>query len=231
MNESLHSHLLTKTMETEERMELPWNAWIAAKSRRESVAQQPASTLAPMPENQQLHVPASPNARRRSFQQWLNEKDMEQLRQMHEQSQIEERNDAERTGRQEKGKSFEEWLEDKHRESQREKEKLKEKEEVEKSEVEKKMRRRRMSQQKYQSWLQEKELKALEEEEKLLGEAKDKLEKMKVKWEEEDEMKKKTPMAMGKLPVGRTKSCPTSNPEEGRKISRQRFSSLQVTSK
>jgi hypothetical protein len=150
---------------------------------------------------------------------------------MHEQSQIEERDDAERTGRQVRGKSFEEWLEDKHIESQREREKLKEKEEAQKTEVEKKQRRRRMSQQKYQSWLQEKELKALEEEEKLLGEAKQKSEKMKVKWEEEDEMKKNVPMAAGKLPVGRTRSCPTSNPAESRKISRQRFSSLQVTSK
>lgn len=202
-------------METEERQELPWNAWIAAKKQE---------GLAPMPEENQLKPPQSPGqARRRSFVQWLTDKDIDALRKQHASSQIDEQEEAGATGK--KGKSFEEWLEDKHMESKREKEREREKDEAMRSEAENKMRRRRMSQQKYQSWLQAKELKALEAEEKLLGEAQYKLEKMKVKWEEEDEMKKGVSKG-GKVNVGRTNSCPAT--QNSNKISRQRFHSLQT---
>lgn len=198
-------------MDTGERIELPWNAWIAARKQ---------DNLAPTPQERQVNAPQSPGQnRRRSFVQWLNDKDLDVLRKQHAESQLNVVFENEEMGGK-RGKSFEEWLEDKHTESKKDKDKEKEKEEAQKSEEESKLRRRKMSHQKYQSWLQAKELRALEAEEKLLGEAKNKFEKMKLQWEEEDELRKKTDQ---KVSVSRTQSCPAKN---NRKISRQRFSSL-----
>ncbi|XP_001631307.2 uncharacterized protein LOC5510835 [Nematostella vectensis] len=218
ISDSVRSHLLSRSMDSGQRLEKPWNAWLAAKRGETS------ATLAPTPE-ESLKVPASPGGRKRSFQQWLNEKDMDEMRRLHEESQIEAQKVAHRSGKQIKGKSFEDWLEDKHRESQREKEKEKEKEDEHKGKVEMKQQRRRMSQAKYQSWLQDKELQALEEEEKRLGQAKEQLEKMRRKWEEQDELKKQQ-TSSSKRSVIRTQSCPTNKQHD---ISRQRFSSLQAS--
>ncbi|KXJ23138.1 uncharacterized protein LOC110251162 [Exaiptasia diaphana] len=201
-----------KTMDAgEERIELPWNAWIAAR-RQDNL---------PPTQERQLNAPQSPSGnRRRSFVQWLNDKDLDVLRKQHAESQLDAVLEEEQLSGK-RGKSFEEWLEEKHTESKKGKDKEKEKEEAQKNEEENKMRRRRMSHQKYQSWLQAKELSALEAEEKLLGEAKHKLEKMKIQWEEEDELRKTN---YQKVSVSRTRSCPTR--KNNSKISRERFSSL-----
>ena len=136
MAESLEEHL-----ENEARLERPWNAWILAK-RKDSVSVQ----LTP-PTDTSLNVPRSPTSpRRRSFEQWFTDKELEQLRLAHAKSQVDGANEAFGQGKQFKGKTFEEWMDDKRKEIERKREKEKELDESQKLEDVKRERRRRESQ-------------------------------------------------------------------------------------
>lgn len=196
-----------KDMDDEERLDRPWNAWIAVRKESIQVAN---------PEN----ASQSPNnSRRMSYQQWLSEKDLSHLRKIFANAQ-EAAKTNEKQAKLLKGKTFDEWLDDKRREMEREREKEKEVEVNQKQEEDKKHQRRRMSQAKYEKWLMQKEFGALHMEQKMEQEAKHKHEIMKKKWEEEDELKKNC-----KLPLGRTHSLPVEGlPKAG--INKNRFTSL-----
>lgn len=195
-------------MDEEERLDRPWNAWIAV--RKESLQ-------LTNPEN----ASQSPNnARRKSYQQWLSEKELSHLRKIFANAQ-EEAKTNEKQAKLLKGKTFEEWLEDKRKEIEREKEKEREMEENQKVEEDKKHQRRRMSQAKYDKWLMQKEMGALLMEEKMVQQAKQKHENMKKKWEEEDELKKNY-----RLVLGRTHSLPAEGTPRASGINKNRFTSL-----
>ena len=176
-------------MDEEERLDRPWNAWIAV--RKESL----------QPMNQES-APDPNNPRRMSFQQWISEKELNHLRSLFANAQ-EEAKTNEKQAKLLKGKSFEEWMEDKQRELEREKEREKDMENQQKLEQDKKHHRRRMSQAEYNKWLMQKERDALLMEEKKEQLAKQQHELMKKKWEEQDELKKSC-----KQTVGRTQSLP-----------------------
>ena len=195
-------------MEDEERLDRPWNAWIAI--RKESL----------QPVNKDSASQSPTNPRRMSYQQWLSEKELAHLRKIFANAQEEAKTNEKQT-KLLKGKTFDEWLEDKRREMEREKEKEKGMEENQKQEEDKKQQRRRMSQVKYEKWLMQKERNALQQAEKMVQLAKEKHELMKKKWEEEDEQKKNC-----KLSLGRTNSLPVEgNPRTGG-INKNRFTSL-----
>jgi len=187
--DSLREHRCFKDMDEEERLDRPWNAWIAV--RKESL----------QPMNQES-APDPNNPRRMSFQQWISEKELNHLRNLFANAQ-EEAKTNEKQAKLLKGKSFEEWMEDKQRELEREKEREKDIESQQKLEQDKKYHRRRMSQAEYSKWLMQKERDALLMEEKKEQLAKQQHELMKKKWEEQDELKKNC-----KQTVGRTQSLP-----------------------
>ena len=195
-------------MDEEERLDRPWNAWIAVRKEPLQLTN---------PEN----ASQSPNnARRKSYQQWLSEKELSHLRKIFANAQ-EEAKTNEKQAKLLKGKTFEEWLEDKRKEIEREKEKEREMEENQKVEEDKKHQRRRMSQAKYDKWLMQKEMGALLMEEKMVQQAKQKHENMKKKWEEEDELKKNY-----RLVLGRTHSLPAEGTPRASGINKNRFTSL-----
>ena len=202
--ESLRCH---KDMEDEERLDRPWNAWIAV--RKESMQQVSPDNNSQSPNN----------PRRMSYQQWLSEKDLCHLRTIFENAQ-EAAKTNEKQAKLLKGKTFDEWLEDKRKEMEREKEKEKGMGENQKLEEDKKHQRRRMSQAKYDKWLMQKEWDALHMEEKMEQEAKQKRESLKKKWQEEDQQKKNC-----KLPLGRTHSSPLEGAPRAA-INKSRFTSL-----
>ena len=191
-------------MDEEERLDRPWNAWIAV--RKESL----------QPMNQEP-APDPNNPRRMSFQQWISEKELNHLRCLFANAQ-EAAKTNEKQAKQLKGKSFEEWLEDKQREVEKEKEREKGIEDQQKQQQDKKHHRRRMSQAEYNKWLMQKERDALLMEEKREQQAKQQHELLKKKWEEQDEMKKNSKQALG-----RTQSLPV-EPRAG--INKHRFTSL-----
>ena len=193
-------------MDEEERLDRPWNAWIAV--RKESL-----QAVSPEPIF---------DSRKKSFQQWLSEKDLSHLRGLFAKAQ-EAAKTNEKQAKLLKGKSFEEWLEDKQREYEREKEKEKGLEDQQKQQEDKKNQRRRMSQAKYDKWLQQKERDALLMEEKREQMAKQKHEFLKKKWEEEDEVKKNC-----KQSLGRTQSLPVEDLALPTRqvINKHRFTSL-----
>lgn len=197
----------SKDVDEEERLDRPWNAWIAV--RKESIQHGSAENISQSPTN----------PRRKSYQQWLSEKELSHLRNIFANAQ-EAAKTNEKQAKLLKGKTFDEWLEDKRKEMEREREKEKGMEENHKVEEDKKHQRRRMSQAKYDKWLMQKEWGALHMEEKMEQEAKHKHEILKKKWEEEDEQKKN-----GKPPAGRTHSLPV---EETNRvtINKHRFTSL-----
>lgn len=183
-----------KDMDEEERMDRPWNAWIAV--RRES-----AQLASPAENNDKS---PSADSRRKSYQQWLTQKELDHLKKLFANAQENAKtNDKDAKGQ--KGKTFEEWLEDKRKEMEREKEKEKDVEESQKIEEDKRHQRKRMSQAKYYKWLMQKEYGALQMEEKMEQEAKQQYELLKKKWEEEDERKRKR---KSKLLLERTQSLP-----------------------
>lgn len=179
-----------KDMDEEERMDRPWNAWIAARRESAQLAS-PAENKSPLADS-----------RRKSYQQWLTEKELNHLKKLFANAQ-ENAKTNEKDAKWQKGKTFEEWLEDKRKEMEREKEKEKDVEENQKMEEDKRHQRKRMSQAKYDKWLMQKEYGALQMEEKMEQEAKQQYELLKKKWEEEDERKKNS-----KLFLGRTQSLP-----------------------
>ena len=123
------------------RLERPWNAWILAKRKD--------STVLPVtPETDtNLSVPRTEaNSRRMSFEKWFSNKELDQLRQAHAKSQVDGANEALGQGRQFKGKSFEEWMHEKKREIERQRERIKELDESQKEEEVKRQWRRRESQ-------------------------------------------------------------------------------------
>ena len=193
--ETFREQRFVKDMEEEERMDRPWNAWIAA--RKESLQATNLPTT---------HEVSPDNCRRMTFEQWLSEKELQHLRSLFASAQ-EAANTNEKQAKLLKGKSFEEWVEDKRKDIEREREKEREVEDQQKEEQEKKDRRQKISRQKYEKWLMQKDLGALEEEEKLVQQAKQKLEIMKKKWEEEDQKKKDR-----RTVVGRTRSLPVETP-------------------
>ena len=132
-----------------------------------------------------------------SYQQWLSEKELANFRRIFANEQ-EEAKTNEKQAKLIRGKTFDEWLEDKRQEMEKEKEKAKRMEENQKQEENKKQQRRKMSQVKYEKWLMQKERDTLQKAEKMVQLAKEKHELMKKKWEEEDEQKKNC-----KLPQGR----------------------------
>lgn len=180
-----------KDMDEEERMDRPWNAWIAVRRESAQLAS-PAENKSPL---------ADP--RRKSYQQWLTEKELNHLKKLFANAQ-EDAKTNEKDAKWQKGKTFEEWLEDKRKEMEREKEKEKDVEENQKMEEDKRHQRKRMSQAKYDKWLMQKEYGALQMEEKMEQEAKQQYELLKKKWEEEDERKRNS-----KLLLGRTQSLPS----------------------
>lgn len=192
-------------MDEEERLDRPWNAWIAV--RKESL----------QPMNQEP-APDTNSPRRMSFQQWVSEKELNHLRSLFAKAQ-EAAKTNEKQAKQLKGKSFEEWMEDKQREIEREKEREKGIEDQQKQQQDKKHQRRRMSQAEYNKWLMQKERDALVMEEKREQLAKQQHELMKKKWEEQDEMKKNN-----KHLLGRTQSLPVEQRPAG--INKHRFTSL-----
>lgn len=203
--DSLRGH---KDIDDEERLDRPWNAWIAV--RKESIQL-----------TSHENASQSPNSSRRmSYQQWLSEKDLAHLRKIFANAQ-EDAKTNEKQAKLLKGKTFDEWLEDKRREMEREKEKEKGIEENQKQEEDKKHYRRKMSQAKYEKWLMQKEKDALKLEEKMEQEAKQKHEIMRKKWEEEDEQKKNC-----KLPLGKTHSLPVEGIPRAATINKHRFASL-----
>lgn len=181
-----------KDMDEEERMDRPWNAWISV--RRESV-----QLRNPAENNSQSVL----NSKRKSYQQWLSEKELDHLQKLFAKAQENAKTNENHGAKLQKGKTFDEWLEDKRREIESEKEREKGLEENQKIEEDKKHQRRRMSKAKYDKWLMQKEWGALQIEEKMEQEAKQKHELMKKKWEEEDEKKRKN-----ELLLGRTQSLP-----------------------
>lgn len=196
-----------KDVDEEERLDRPWNAWIAV--RKESIQHGSAENISQSPTN----------PRRKSYQQWLSEKELSHLRNIFANAQ-EAAKTNEKQAKLLKGKTFDEWLEDKRKEMEREREKEKGMEENHKVEEDKKHQRRRMSQAKYDKWLMQKEWSALHMEEKMEQEAKHKHEILKKKWEEEDEQKKN-----GKPPAGRTHSLPVEGTNRVT-INKHRFTSL-----
>lgn len=195
-------------MDEEERLDRPWNAWIAV--RKES--------LAPL---SQESAPDPNNPRRMSFQQWMSEKDLSHLRNLFANAQKAAETN-EKQAKQLKGKSFEEWLEDKQRDLEKEKEKERGIEDHQKQQQDKKHQRRRMSQAEYNKWLMQKERDALLMEEKKEQLAKQQHELMKKKWEEQDELKKNCKQALG-----RTQSLPVEDRAVAKTgINKHRFTSL-----
>lgn len=207
LNDALNDQWLR---ENGERLDRPWNAWIMAK-RKDSM--QTASSLPPTPE--ELSPPKPANSKRMSFDQWLSEKELEQLRQMYA-TLLQENKRDEKQNKQFKGKSFEEWMEEKQQAMENEKQKGKESDKVQMDEVQRD-RRRRVSQKRYEKWLKQKDQKALDEEEKQLREEKRQLELMRKRWKEEDEKRRKRP-------AHRTQSLPVTHSQ---RMSSLRFSSLQ----
>ena len=120
-------------MEDEERLDRPWNAWIAVRKESLQLVNKDSASQSP----------TSP--RRMSYQQWLSEKELAHLRKIFANAQ-EEAKTNEKQAKLLKGKTFDEWLEDKRREMEKEKEKDKGMEENQKQEEDKKQQRRRMSQ-------------------------------------------------------------------------------------
>ena len=195
-------------MESVKRSDRPWNAWIAVRKESLNLLNQVDASQSPI------------NPRRMSYQQWLSEKELANLRRIFANAQ-EEAKTNQNQAKLIKGKTFDEWLEDKRREMEKEKEKEKIMKENQKQEEDKKQQRRRMSQVKYEKWLMQKERNALQQAEKMVQLAKEKHELMKKKWEEEDEQKKNC-----KLSLGRTHSLPVEgNPRTGG-INKNRFTSL-----
>ena len=164
-------------MESVKRSDRPWNAWIAVRKESLNLLNQVDASQSPI------------NPRRMSYQQWLSEKELANLRRIFANAQ-EEAKTNQNQAKLIKGKTFDEWLEDKRREMEKEKEKEKIMEENQKQEEDKKQQRRRMSQVKYEKWLMQKERNALQQAEKMVQLAKEKHELMKKKWEDEDEQKK-----------------------------------------
>lgn len=205
LSDSLKDLRCYKDMDEEERLDRPWNAWIAV--RKESL--------------QVVNPEPILDSRKKSFQQWLSEKELAHLRGLFANAQ-EAAKTNEKQAKMLKGKSFEEWLEDKQREYEREKEKEKGLEDQQKQQEDKKHQRRRMSQAKYDKWLLQKERDALLMEEKREQMAKQKHELLKKKWEEEDEMKKNC-----KQTLGRTQSLPV---EDRAFPTRQAINKHRVTS-
>lgn len=209
LSDSLKDLRYCKDMDEEERLDRPWNAWIAVrKDSLQPVNNEPASE--------------ANNSRKKSFQQWITEKELTHLRALFANAQ-EAAKTNEKQAKLLRGKSFEEWLEDKQREFEREKEKEKGLEDQHKQEEDKKHQRRRMSQAKYDKWLLQKERDALLMEEKREQMAKQKHERLKKKWEEEDEIKKNCKQALG-----RTQSLPPSEEHAVPRaaINKNRFTSL-----
>lgn len=195
----------------EERLDRPWNAWIAVrKESLQPMIQEPA--------------PDPTNPRRMSFQQWISEKELNHLRSLFANAQ-EEAKTNEKQAKLLKGKTFEEWMEDKHREIERERERERGVEDQQKYEQDKKHQRRRMSQVKYDKWLMQKERDTLLMEEKREQLAKQKREILKKKWEEQDEMKRNCKQALGRthsLPITEERAVPRA----AAAINKHRFTSL-----
>ncbi|KAJ7384998.1 hypothetical protein OS493_018687 [Desmophyllum pertusum] len=212
LSDSLREQRCYKDMDgEEERLDRPWNAWIAVrKESLQPMIQEPA--------------PDPTNPRRMSFQQWISEKELNHLRSLFANAQ-EEAKTNEKQAKLLKGKTFEEWMEDKHREIERERERERGVEDQQKFEQDKKHQRRRMSQVKYDKWLMQKERDALLMEEKREQLAKQKREILKKKWEEQDEMKRNCKQALGRthsLPITEERAVPRA----ASAINKHRFTSL-----